>query len=379
MLAIIVINLALINQLSPRLVSLTVLLTLLVAMALSVGFKKSRFFFAVLIIGLNYLFQVNYPHADQAQALFLILLPLNIFLLSISGERGIASLWGKVQFGIILLQILITFWLFSTGGIIQINVLQAEYANISAIFSFPTMQHLVISIFVLLITVLSIWQFNRPEGMFVGLIAALWLGFYLPGSPRSWPIMTFACAIMIILEIIKDMYRFAFVDELTGLYSRRCLNQDQLKLSGTYTIAMLDIDHFKIFNDTYGHDVGDQVLRYVASLMMRVPGGGRAYRYGGEEFTFIFAGKNKNEAIPYLEELRETMATRPFSLRSQDRPKKKPKNKPHPKKGNKKVPVTISIGVADNEKKVSGPEEVVKAADKALYKAKKGGRNRVCS
>ncbi len=142
---------------------------------------------------------------------------------------------------------------------------------------------------------------------------------------------------------------------------------------------MVDVDHFKKVNDTHGHDVGDQVLRMVATCLRRVTGGGRAYRYGGEEFVVIFPGKGLERALPHLEDLRETIGRAGFVVRGRKRPKQKPA-KPSSKSTEKsKLHVTVSIGVASRDDKNTTPEQLIKAADKALYKAKKGGRNQVCS
>jgi len=171
----------------------------------------------------------------------------------------------------------------------------------------------------------------------------------------------------------------AFRDELTGLPARRALREDMLKLGSHYTLAMLDIDHFKKFNDRHGHDVGDQVLRMVAAKLSNVSGGGRAYRYGGEEFTVIFPGKYADDAADHLEELRKDVASCGFVLRGSMRPMSKPKK---PRKGwkpAKKVSVTISIGLAGRDGNNTNPQEVLKAADKALYRAKKAGRNRLAA
>ena len=85
---------------------------------------------------------------------------------------------------------------------------------------------------------------------------------------------------------------------------------------------MTDVDHFKKFNDTYGHDVGDQVLRMVAARLKKVTGGGKAYRYGGEEFTIVFAGKTMEECQPHLEAVREAIENYAMQLRDKDsRPK----------------------------------------------------------
>ena len=88
-----------------------------------------------------------------------------------------------------------------------------------------------------------------------------------------------------------------------------------------YVVAMVDVDHFKSFNDKYGHDVGDQVLKVVAAKLAEVRGGGKAFRYGGEEFTIVFSGKTSREAIPHLDEVRRNIESYPFSVREKTRPK----------------------------------------------------------
>jgi diguanylate cyclase (GGDEF)-like protein len=142
---------------------------------------------------------------------------------------------------------------------------------------------------------------------------------------------------------------------------------------------MVDVDHFKKFNDTYGHDAGDQVLRKVGRHLAAAPGGGRAFRYGGEEFTVVFAGLGKKEAEPYLEALRARIEEAGFSLRGVKRPKKKPKERRASPRGGKSVHVTVSIGLAECGEKFTTAAEVIAAADQALYRAKQAGRNQVQS
>jgi diguanylate cyclase (GGDEF)-like protein len=140
---------------------------------------------------------------------------------------------------------------------------------------------------------------------------------------------------------------------------------------------MVDIDHFKRCNDRYGHDVGDQVLRMVAGRLGSVSGGGKAFRYGGEEFAILFPGKNRAECIPHLEKLRETIRDTSFTLREADRPRRKPKTPRAARTPARTIRVTVSIGAADRSTRHPEPEEVIKAADRALYRAKKAGRDRV--
>jgi len=217
---------------------------------------------------------------------------------------------------------------------------------------------------------------NPPleSGALGGLVAG-GMALHFAGNIQAVSLFFTAAAISILIAVIQDSYRLAFVDELTGLPGRNALSMETLKLGQRYAIAMLDVDHFKKFNDTYGHDIGDQVLRMVAGQMARVGGGGKPFRYGGEEFTIIFPGKTAKEAITNLDALRQVIKESGFTIRAKDRLKANSSTKRNGK--GKRVSVTISIGVSERTEKHPTPEDVTKAADQALYRAKKGGRNRV--
>ena len=173
-----------------------------------------------------------------------------------------------------------------------------------------------------------------------------------------------------------------YLDELTGLAGRRALNETMQGLGRKYTIAMMDVDHFKKFNDTYGHDIGDQVLKMVAARISEVTGGGKPYRYGGEEFTIVFPGKDADQTLAHLEAVRTSIQNYKMTIRKEDRPddntqgKKQRKGKSTP--DSEQVSVTISIGVAERTSDEKDPNVVLKNADKALYRAKESGRNCVC-
>jgi diguanylate cyclase (GGDEF)-like protein len=186
-----------------------------------------------------------------------------------------------------------------------------------------------------------------------------------------------SAALILLAAMIEDSYSLAFCDPLTGLPSRRRLEELLAGLGRRYTLAMVDVDHFKKINDRHGHDTGDTVLKMVASKLSRTGGGARVFRYGGEEFTVVFPGKRLDTARPFLEELRKAIESHPFRVRSQNRPRKKP-GKPFSGRDRGGVRVTVSIGAAEPAPGRRRPPDVLKAADKALYRAKKSGRNRVC-
>jgi len=164
------------------------------------------------------------------------------------------------------------------------------------------------------------------------------------------------------LYLLIDSHKMAYVDELTQLPGRRALNERLLGLSKRYIIAMLDVDHFKKFNDTYGHDMGDLVLKSVANNMGKVACGGKAFRYGGEEFAIVFANRKKDEVLLALEAVRESIELELVDIYDSK------------KDSYKSVSVTISIGAGlSNSDRIA--QDVIKQADLLLYKAKKKGRN----
>ena len=211
----------------------------------------------------------------------------------------------------------------------------------------------------------------------IGLLGIFWM---LPQTfilPFTLNIMCSQVMLMIAAAVSHEAYQMAFRDELTGLPGRRALNERMQRLGRSYVIAMTDVDHFKKFNDTHGHDVGDQVLRLVASRLSKVTGAGRAYRYGGEEFALVFAGKTVEECLPHLEAVREMIANYAIQLRDQNsRPQDDTTGRQRRAgaAGNT-VSVTISIGAAERMAEHRNPEDVLKSADQALYAAKGAGRN----
>lgn len=213
----------------------------------------------------------------------------------------------------------------------------------------------------------------------VGLVGLLWMLPKVFIEPQALNIMSSQVMLMIAVAVAHEAYQMAFRDELTGLPGRRALNEHLQRLGRNYVLAMADIDHFKKFNDTHGHDVGDQVLRLVAQQLAKISGGGKAYRYGGEEFTLVFPGKTIEQCMPHLEVVRAAVESYHLQLReSTKRPHDDQQGRQ--KRGAKNtgsVAVTVSIGVAQRQAEQPNPEDVLKAADKALYEAKNAGRNKV--
>ncbi|MGD9951488.1 MAG: diguanylate cyclase [Burkholderiales bacterium] len=224
------------------------------------------------------------------------------------------------------------------------------------------------------------WPKHTPLDL--GLAAAL-VAYFIAAEWATQPVVfaafMSASGAVVLIAFVQESHRLAFRDELTGLPGRRALDEQLRALGPRYTIAMIDVDHFKKFNDTHGHDIGDQVLRLVAARLAEVGGGGMAFRYGGEEFSVLFPERALKEALPFIEATREAIERYRMAVRSEERPRRQEAG--IRRRGDapptKLLSVTVSMGAAEPEVERQPPSQVLKAADEALYRAKQGGRNRV--
>ena len=216
----------------------------------------------------------------------------------------------------------------------------------------------------------------------------------------------------------------AYHDELTGIRGRRAFNESLLSLDQQYAIAIVDIDHFKKFNDAYGHDVGDQVLCMVAKRLSQVGGDGQAFRCEAKSSPSSSATPPRKTPSTISKRCaRSSRNPRSICAAPIEEPKLKPRERPTQsaeKSGNRRagesdrrkptkkkaaglrrdgrirpscaappranqqpdhlsdhISVTVSIGVAEPSTRYRQPEQVIQAADQALYRAKNKGRNRV--
>ncbi len=342
---------------------------------LSIHFHRSQvFFYILLLITANVILQSGWAGSQPGYALLSAFTPMLLLVLTILPDRGIASVRAIPAY-LILLSVLgfsvyaikaEPVWL---SQILLTNWLPAQYFDWTGL----TQTVLFVSVFTLIyMLVLCILKPSPHMSAGFGILIILIIQMHFGNQFRSLLVFNSAALLMCIYAVMQESWRMAYLDELTGLPARRALREKLQRISGLYTVAMLDVDHFKKFNDTYGHDIGDAVLRMIAGKMNKVAGGGTPYRYGGEEFTIIFPGRNRDDAWQYLDTLRETIFKSPFVVNRVDRRLKNARQKPKPAKA---VRVAVSIGIADSKGVASSPWDVVKLADKALYRAKGKGRN----
>jgi diguanylate cyclase (GGDEF)-like protein len=356
-----------------------------VAAALLLGwrFNRSRLVFAIALLALTeYLLLNGYDVAGPRERLWFhamtFLLPINLALVALLPERGTLTSAGLLRWVLLGLQVMMVVFIAQAFPDKALKFLDAHILPRRLTGWTPLQQPAIVAFVAIGVLLVMAWL-REPQspvrGYFYALIATFAALSWRTAGPGQ-EIWLATAGLILVVAVIEASYLMAYRDGLTELPGRRALNEALPRLSGQFTVAMVDVDHFKRFNDTYGHDAGDHVLRLVAARLAQAPGGATAYRYGGEEFALVYPGKGQDECLPHLEELRETVETSRFTMRRRFRPRVKPKNDKG-RKSRQAIMITVSIGVAERNHRHTSPDQVVQAADKALYRAKEAGRNRV--
>jgi len=289
--------------------------------------------------------------------------PLNLALLCAMRERGTFNLHGLRRIGVLAIEAALTAWLAYGAGHTLLAQLYAPLFD-PALFATPLPHTVLVACMLAIAICLGCWMVRRSplDLAFAGATAAVALALHRTSVANAFAAFVAAGGLLFIIALLQDSFRMAFRDELTGLPSRRDLNERMMGLGRHYVIAMLDVDHFKKFNDSWGHQTGDQVLRLVAScLSENVKGRDTAARYGGEEFAVLLRGTPLEAASMLANQIRTTVETKKLVKKST---------------GDVLGTITISIGVAKFSAGESS-ETVLRRADACLYGAKHSGRNLV--
>jgi GGDEF domain-containing protein len=198
------------------------------------------------------------------------------------------------------------------------------------------------------------------------------LALFLAEESSAASILLMSGCLILGLSVLDPSARWAERDELTGLPGRTLLLRDLQSMGGVFATSVVDIQDFRNLQDRHGHDVSGQILRMVASRLAKLPGGGRAYRYGSDEFALLFPGKTKEEALQHLGSFQRSLEESPFVLRrwprpggsTEDRKSPDPEADPPPAW----LPLRVSIGVADSAGAHSSPEAILGRADEEAHR-----------
>ena len=358
------------------------------ALFLAYQFNRCRLMLATLAVGVFFwLLQsrlqvsLSQPDAGRLYLAVSLGLPLLCLFLLLMPETGIWNLHGLIVSLLFLFLALactqLAVWL------PQANEAAADYYRERPTEGYVLSYGATLLMALVLVVgiVLVVLRNEETEPALLGVLGALYLTLGLLHLEEISVVMCVAAGLCLVWGLLRSTHAMAYRDELTGLLGRRALTERLGRLGRRYCIAMLDVDHFKKFNDKHGHDVGDEVLRMVSSQINRVGCGGTAYRYGGEEFCVVFPRKSAEEAAAELDRVREQIADYRMSIRNRDlrpvRSRDGARKRGATRLGSSQVAVTISAGVAERSDDYPKPDAVVMNADKMLYRAKKAGRNRV--
>jgi diguanylate cyclase (GGDEF)-like protein len=345
---------------------------LIAALALAWGFNRGRsFVIAASLLG-GFAAWSAWPTKPVYTAL-VVLVPVNALLAMLAPERGARYRAAYGWCALLAAEALALWWIGERGAAFAVDqwwLLRSPPTPVVGRLAFGA---------AFACAVWRAWPDFKPIPIGnAAAIAAFFLAAEWAQSAGAYSVFISATGVLLIAALVQESHQLAFRDQLTGLPARRALEERMRSLGERYAIGMVDVDHFKQFNDTHGHDVGDQVLRLVAGRLAQV-GDGIAYRYGGEEFSVLFPGSTIAAAERSLEAIRGSIETYRMAVRGADRPKlaEEGARRRGDKSVEKVLSVTVSIGVAEPTDQHATPRAVLKAADEALYRAKKGGRNRV--
>jgi len=343
---------------------------LLTALGMAWRFNRGRAFVVAASL-LGAFAAYHFMPTKAAYTALVVLVPLNVLLAMVLPERGARYRAAYAWLALLALEGLLIAWL-APGD--------AAFSNVF-LRSPPT--PLVGRLLFAAAFAAAVWrawpELTPLQVGAAGALAAFYIAAEWVGARGAYPAFMSAAGVILIVALLEESHRLAFRDSLTGLPGRRALEERMRSLGGRFTIAMVDVDHFKKFNDTHGHDIGDQVLKLVGARLAEVGGGGVAFRYGGEEFSVLFPGTGLDKALPHLEAIRASIQEYRMAVRAGDRPKSGEEGAKRRGEGvsEKHLSVTVSIGACGPGARLRTPVQVIRAADEALYRAKQGGRNRV--
>jgi len=313
---------------------------------------------------------------DASGVLFLFLLPV----VAAMKDRGVLSPRGLIQVAIILAGL--------AGGL-MVWAVRPEFLSWTwqsfLPWDFSRLQLsdavLIVGLLALLLTGgLALWRGHRLDKGFFWIAVALLLA--LAGGPESVESTVYltTAGLMLIVNLLEKSYALSLRDNVTNLPARRAMRREIKRAGSSYALALVGVDHYKTLHDRYGRDASDRVIKKIANHLRMVGRHARAFRYSGEKFALVFAGKGRNEVLGDLENLRADIEDFRFAMRPKAAENGKGEGAKYP---SVRWSLTVTVGVAEAE----GGEKngwwfvsygaINRAARSALLRGQKAGGNTV--
>jgi GGDEF domain-containing protein len=345
------------------------------AALLALRFHSLRSFLLALGLAPAAVFLFRFTDGFQpgiVRMVFGLVLALDFAFLSFAED---AFDWSAVRWWSVLL---VLEW---TAAALLLRYQPQSLATLAATHTSLAQLNIVTAVFAFVLMMLFLRFLQAPDAISSGILWSAMATAIAAANTSSALLLLAVGGLVMSVSLVERSYWIAFHDELTGIPSRRALKEALASAGDDYCVAMVDVDHFKKFNDTYGHEIGDQVLRMVAAQLANVNRPARAFRFGGEEFAVVFPHTTLEDACAQADALRRAIESESFVVRGPDRSGRprserrehyRPRRRPQAEEAN----VTVSMGVAIATIELES-SQVIAAADRALYKAKELGRNRV--
>lgn len=307
-----------------------------------------------------------------------LLLPLNLGIIAWLGEVSLLTPRGALAFGVPLLQA-------GVVAALQRPALAALAASLERplvatnLGAWTALPQLVLVAFAaalgLALARLLAGGRAHAAGTAWALVASF-LAFDADSAGRPASIYFATAGLLLVAGAASGPSRVAFVDDVTGLPLRLTLNETLRRLPRRYALARVEIDGFPTFRQEHGPDAARRMLRLVAEALTKVGGGGRAFYCEPTSFAVVFRRTSAETAARHLDAVRRTVESKTLDVRVQERPRPGQGQPKRPTTVERTVAATISVGVAEPERRDADPHEVMRAADRALDHARQG-QNRV--
>ena len=311
---------------------------------------------------------------DASGVLFLFLMPV----VAAMKDRGVLSHRGLIQVAIILAGL--------AGGL-MVWAVRPEFLSwtwrsfLPWDLSGPQLSDaaLIVGLLALSFTGgLAIWRGHRLDKGFFWIVVALL--FALGGGPESVESTVYLtmAGFMLIVNLLEKSYALSLRDSVTQLPARRAMRHEIRRAGSSYALALVGVDHYKTLYDRYGRDASDLVIKKIANHLRMMGRHARAFRYSGENFALVFAGKGRNEVLGELENLRADIEDFRFAISPKVAGNGKSEGARYP---SVRWSLTVTVGVAERGEKSgrwsASYRAINRAAHSALHRGQKSGGNTV--
>lgn len=383
----IILNLRIIDKVLPRSALIYPIIVIGAGVLLGLFFKRIWLMLVILILAIAdralLYFAANTDVTMEEGRLIYhaisFLLPINLCLFAFMKRRGVMK-WQSIWFlSAILLQGCGVAFIYQNKSLGFGAFLEYSSVKWALLEHIPLSQLALFAFGIAFVYYLFLYIRTRGviERSFCWALIAI---FYALALSRIGPVSSIyfsTAGLIFVISVIENIYVEGFQDEVTNLPTGKSMHGILSQLDRGYTLALIEVDNFERLKENHGRRLSKQVLRSVGSKLTSVTGGGKPFRYRGEVFAIVFPGMFLQDMLPKIEELRQTIKKLGPILHSQKSPGKKPRKLKRIEILANKIPVTVSIGVAERSDADMSPQQAILKAEEALSTAKREGHDQM--